>query len=164
MTADTPDTTAAVEHVRRLGEVDVHLTATELKLGFVFQGKRRILERGVSFWFPKVRRDACLYIRLALRIAYLGVHQAMLGPLGTAFIRIRNTQHLPLCPNLACCVCDHARYLRTPKPTVGGLTQVRHFASTMFRHAMIPALGHPVVRHPTGHLQLWCGVRRPLDP
>jgi hypothetical protein len=61
MTADTPDTTAAVEHVRRLGEVDVHLTATELNLGFIFQGKRRILERGVSFWFPKVRRDACLY-------------------------------------------------------------------------------------------------------
>jgi hypothetical protein len=48
MTADTPDTTAAVEHVRRLGEVDVHLTATELKLGFVFQGKLRILERAAS--------------------------------------------------------------------------------------------------------------------
>ena len=75
----TADTTAAVEHVRRLGEVDVHLTATELNLGFIFQGKRRILERGVSFWFPKVRRDACLYIRLALRVAYLGVHQRCLA-------------------------------------------------------------------------------------
>jgi hypothetical protein len=41
MTADPPDTTAAVEHVRRLGEVGVHLTAPELKPGFVFQGKRR---------------------------------------------------------------------------------------------------------------------------
>ena len=31
---------AAFEHVRRLGEVHDHLTATELKPGFVFQGER----------------------------------------------------------------------------------------------------------------------------
>src|SRR5258706_13406965 len=31
---------AAFEHVRRLGEVHDHLTATELKPGFVYQGER----------------------------------------------------------------------------------------------------------------------------
>ena len=31
---------AAFEHVRRLGEVHDHLTATELKPGFVFEGER----------------------------------------------------------------------------------------------------------------------------
>ena len=31
---------AAFEHVRRLGEVHDHLTATELKPGFIFQGER----------------------------------------------------------------------------------------------------------------------------
>src|SRR6476620_4501907 len=67
----------------------------------------------------------------------------MRGPLGTALIGIRNTQHFPLYPNLPCCVRDHARYLRTPKPTVRGLTQVRHFASTMFRHAMLLSASHP---------------------
>jgi putative restriction endonuclease len=43
MIADTPDTLmriAAFEHVRRLGEIHDHLTATELKPGFVFQGER----------------------------------------------------------------------------------------------------------------------------
>ncbi len=43
MIADNPDTLmrmAAFEHVRRLGEVHDHLTATELKPGFVFQGER----------------------------------------------------------------------------------------------------------------------------
>ena len=43
MTADTPDTLiriAAFEHVRRLGEIHDHLTAAELKPGFVFQGQR----------------------------------------------------------------------------------------------------------------------------
>src|SRR5882672_8569551 len=43
MTVDTRDTlmrTAAFEHVRRLGEVHDHLTAAELKPGFVFQGER----------------------------------------------------------------------------------------------------------------------------
>ena len=43
MTADDPDTLmrmAAFEHVRRLGEVHDHLTATELKPGFVFEGER----------------------------------------------------------------------------------------------------------------------------
>ena len=96
---------------------------------------------------------------LALRVAHLGAHRAMRGPLGTAPIRIRNTQHLPLYPILSCCVRDHARYLRTPKPTVRGLTQVRHFASTMPRHAMLrPHL--PL--HQMG--RRWCAVRRTLDP
>jgi hypothetical protein len=43
MTADTSDTLmrmAAFEHVRRLGEVHDHLTATQLKPGFAFQGER----------------------------------------------------------------------------------------------------------------------------
>src|SRR5450631_2554722 len=43
MTADTADTfmrLAAFEHVRRLGEIHDHLTASELKPGFVFQGER----------------------------------------------------------------------------------------------------------------------------
>jgi putative restriction endonuclease len=43
MTAENPDTLmrmAAFEHVRRLGEVHVPLTATDLKPGFVFQGER----------------------------------------------------------------------------------------------------------------------------
>jgi putative restriction endonuclease len=43
MTVDTRDTlmrTAAFEHVRRLGELHDHLTAAELKPGFVFQGER----------------------------------------------------------------------------------------------------------------------------
>ena len=43
MIADDPDTLmrmAAFEHVRRLGEVHDHLTATELKPGFVFEGER----------------------------------------------------------------------------------------------------------------------------
>ena len=43
MTADDRDTLmrmAAFEHVRRLGEVHDHLTATELKPGFVFDGER----------------------------------------------------------------------------------------------------------------------------
>jgi putative restriction endonuclease len=43
MIADTPDAlmrVAAFEHVRRLGEIHDHLTATELKPGFVFQGER----------------------------------------------------------------------------------------------------------------------------
>jgi hypothetical protein len=53
---------------------------------------------------------------LALRVAHLGAQRAMLGPRSTAFIRMRDTLHLPLCPNLTCCVRDHARYLRTPKP------------------------------------------------
>jgi hypothetical protein len=42
---------------------------------------------------------------------------AMLGPLGTAFIRICNSQHLSLCRNFVGCVRDHARYLRPPTPT-----------------------------------------------
>ena len=37
---DTPMRMAAFEHVRRLGEIHDHLTATELKPGFVFQGER----------------------------------------------------------------------------------------------------------------------------
>ena len=37
---DTPMRMAAFEHVRRLGEVHDHLTATELKPGFLFQGER----------------------------------------------------------------------------------------------------------------------------
>src|SRR3954452_22192809 len=43
MTAIDPDTLmrmAAFEHVRRLGEVHDHLTATELKPGFLFDGGR----------------------------------------------------------------------------------------------------------------------------
>jgi putative restriction endonuclease len=43
VTVDTHDTLmrmAAFEHVRRLAEVHDHLTATELKPGFVFQGER----------------------------------------------------------------------------------------------------------------------------
>jgi putative restriction endonuclease len=43
MTVDTPDTLirmAAFEHVRRLGEIHDHLTETEIKPGFVFQGER----------------------------------------------------------------------------------------------------------------------------
>jgi putative restriction endonuclease len=43
MTANDPDTPmrmAAFDHVRRLSEVHDHLTATELKPGFVFQGGR----------------------------------------------------------------------------------------------------------------------------
>jgi putative restriction endonuclease len=43
MMIDDPDTLmrlAAFEHVRRLGEVHDHLTATELKPGFGFQGQR----------------------------------------------------------------------------------------------------------------------------
>jgi len=39
-TAGTPMRMAAFEHVRRLGEVHDHLTATELKPGFVFKGER----------------------------------------------------------------------------------------------------------------------------
>ncbi len=35
---DTSMRMAAFEHVRRLGEVHDHLTATELKPGFLFQG------------------------------------------------------------------------------------------------------------------------------
>lgn len=38
-TADTLMRMAAFEHVRRLGEVHDHLTATELKPGFVLQGE-----------------------------------------------------------------------------------------------------------------------------
>ena len=41
--ADNPDVLmrmAAFEHVRRLGETHDHLTATELKPGFVFQDQR----------------------------------------------------------------------------------------------------------------------------
>ena len=37
---DTPMRMAAFEHVRRLGEVHDHLTADELKPGFVFEGER----------------------------------------------------------------------------------------------------------------------------
>src|SRR5579862_7250049 len=37
---DTLIRMAAFEHVRRLGEIHDHLTATELKPGFVFQGDR----------------------------------------------------------------------------------------------------------------------------
>ena len=37
---DTLMRMAAFEHVRRLGEVHDHLTATELKPGFVFDGER----------------------------------------------------------------------------------------------------------------------------
>ena len=37
---DTLMRTAAFEHVRRLSEVHDHLTATELKPGFVFSGER----------------------------------------------------------------------------------------------------------------------------
>ena len=37
---DTPMRMAAFEHARRLGEVHDHLTATELKPGFAFQGER----------------------------------------------------------------------------------------------------------------------------
>ena len=37
---DTPKRLAAFEHVRRLGETHDHLTATELKPGFVFEGER----------------------------------------------------------------------------------------------------------------------------
>ena len=37
---DTPMRMAAFEHVRRLGEVHDHLTADELKPGFVFKGER----------------------------------------------------------------------------------------------------------------------------
>jgi len=37
---DTPMRLAAFEHVRRLGEVHDHLTATELKPGFIFEGER----------------------------------------------------------------------------------------------------------------------------
>jgi hypothetical protein len=43
MVADTSDTlmrTAAFEHVRRLSEIHDHLTAAELKPGFMFQGER----------------------------------------------------------------------------------------------------------------------------
>jgi putative restriction endonuclease len=43
MTADDPDTQirmAAFEHVRGLGEVNDHLTAIELKPGFIFEGER----------------------------------------------------------------------------------------------------------------------------
>jgi len=39
-TVDTLMRMAAFEHLRRLGEVRDHLTATELKPGFVFQGER----------------------------------------------------------------------------------------------------------------------------
>ena len=37
---DTPMRMAAFEHVRRLGEIHDHFTATELKPGFVFDGQR----------------------------------------------------------------------------------------------------------------------------
>ena len=37
---DTRLRMAAFEHVRRLGEVHDHLTAVELKPGFVFEGER----------------------------------------------------------------------------------------------------------------------------
>ena len=37
---DTPLRLAAFEHVRKLGEIHDHLTATELKPGFVFEGER----------------------------------------------------------------------------------------------------------------------------
>src|SRR4030095_3113055 len=37
---DTPIRMAAFEYVRRLSEIHDHLTATELKPGFVFQGER----------------------------------------------------------------------------------------------------------------------------
>ena len=37
---DTPLRLAAFEHVRRLSEIHDHLTATELKPGFVFEGER----------------------------------------------------------------------------------------------------------------------------
>jgi putative restriction endonuclease len=43
ITDDTRDTRmrmAAFEHVRRLGEIHDHLTETEMKPGFVFQGER----------------------------------------------------------------------------------------------------------------------------
>ncbi|PTQ78226.1 hypothetical protein C8R21_1431, partial [Nitrosospira multiformis] len=38
--SDTLMRMAAFNHVRRLGEIHVHLTAAELNLGFVFQGER----------------------------------------------------------------------------------------------------------------------------
>jgi putative restriction endonuclease len=53
MSASDPDTLmrmAAFEHIRRLGEVHDHLTATELKPGFLFQGERMPLinpQRGI---------------------------------------------------------------------------------------------------------------------
>lgn len=37
---DSPMRLAAFEHVRRLNEIHDHLTATELKPGFVFNGER----------------------------------------------------------------------------------------------------------------------------
>jgi putative restriction endonuclease len=37
---DTHMRTTAFDHVRRLGEVHAHLTATDLKPGFVFEGER----------------------------------------------------------------------------------------------------------------------------
>lgn len=43
MIEDNDDTLirlAAFEHVRKLGEIHDHLTATELKPGFVFEGER----------------------------------------------------------------------------------------------------------------------------
>jgi putative restriction endonuclease len=37
---DTPMRVAAFEHVRRLNEIHDHLTATELKPGFIFREER----------------------------------------------------------------------------------------------------------------------------
>ncbi len=42
---------AAFEHVRKLGEIHDHLTANELKPGFVFQGQRIPLFKPQQMWF-----------------------------------------------------------------------------------------------------------------
>src|SRR6202140_4238462 len=45
---------AAFDHVRRLGEVHDHLTATELKPGFAFDGEGHI--HGTDSWPPRYSR------------------------------------------------------------------------------------------------------------
>lgn len=55
-TADTLMRMTAFEHVRRLGEVHDHLTATELKPGFVFQGERISLNPQRGIFKPRQMR------------------------------------------------------------------------------------------------------------
>ena len=78
MAADNSDTLmrmAAFEHVRRLNEAHDHLTATELKPGFVFQGERIPLvnpQRGASMvsgrfclgYHPATQPDHCAIDRI----------------------------------------------------------------------------------------------------
>jgi putative restriction endonuclease len=70
---DTLMRMAAFDHMRRLGEVHDHLTATELKPGFVFEGERIPLinpQRGI---FKPQQMQFLLSIKTIFALAEFGI-------------------------------------------------------------------------------------------